>query len=310
MSDPNDPTRANEPVDPTRANEPVPDATAHERVAHERTASGEPPGGPNDTNRTPWLVAAAALAIVVIVAVILLLAADDDDDTDVAADEATTTTIDETTTTLEETTTTEATTTTTAPEETTTTLGSELSEAERATVVWPPVEGDERYDAPVAVAEAFATELIGFDDPVVGEFMAGDAGSGEVEVRNAADGPANTVLVRQYGDSWWVLGALSENIELAEPASGDEISDPVTVSGRSRAFEGVVQVSVYAAGSTEPIGEGIVMGGAGPDMAPFSGEISFDEPGTGHGIVVLHTESARDGSVRDVVAVPVTFADA
>jgi nucleoid-associated protein YgaU len=82
--------------------------------------------------------------------------------------------------------------------------------------------GQSRPCSTQAAATGFATELVGFTDPVVGEFQQGDARSGEVEVRAAADGPVTTVLVRQVGsdDTWSVLGAATAQIVPTTPAPG------------------------------------------------------------------------------------------
>ncbi len=48
----------------------------------------------------------------------------------------------------------------------------------------------------MAAVRGFTEDLVGFTDPVYGEYQGGDSRSGEVEVRAAPDGPVTTVFVR------------------------------------------------------------------------------------------------------------------
>ncbi|WP_411731369.1 Gmad2 immunoglobulin-like domain-containing protein [Paeniglutamicibacter sp.] len=183
-----------------------------------------------------------------------------------------------------------------------------LPAGEAATVIWPDPGGALRYGTPQDAAGGFAEDFAGFTDPVYGEFMQGDSRSGELEVRPVADGAVTTVLLRQLSDGqWYAIGAASSEIQLDVPVASALISSPVALSGSSRAFEATVNVEVHAHGTVEPLGTGIVMGGSGPDLAPFSGSIQWENPGTGTGVLLLFVSSAQDGSVWTAAAVPVGF---
>jgi hypothetical protein len=288
MSEPTDPTvpfERDQPLDP--AEPPGPE---------ERSAGRQ---------RTALIVGGVIAAVLVIGGLLWFLS--DDDDSDVATD-ATTTAVETTTSTTEQATTTEQPTTT---QQTTTTIDQvvPLDPDDAAFVLWPAPDGDLRYDDAVAAATAFATDLVGFTDPIVGGLQQGDARSGEVEVRAVEDGAVTTVLVRQYGtdDSWWVIGAVTPDIEVDAPLPQSAIDDPLQVSGRARAFEGTVQVAVVADGSTDPIGTGFVTGSGSGELGPFQGEIRWTNPGGGWGAVLFFTESAQDGSVWQVSATRVGF---
>lgn len=280
-------------------------------------------GGP------PWYVAVAGVVLLAILAlvVVILVRGDDDQQIETAlptttstteppttASSATTSTVSSTTqtsasstsgtaTTVSSTTTTAPTTTTTAT--TTTTIDPNLY----LPAVWPWFDSGVRYVNPMAAARGFAEDSVGFDNPVVGPFQQGDSRSGEVEVRPTADGPVTVVLVRQLGpdDTWWVLGSATANIEVDEPDALDEISSPLTVSGRALAFEGTVDVEVRGDGSTSPLVAGFVTGG-GTEMAPFEGTFTFTSPGQGGGAVVFLTLSAENGQVWEAAVVRVQFA--
>lgn len=282
---------------------------------------GEPAGGPDGRHRVPphsgtrpggdggppprrptGPTIAVALGVVVAIAVVVALLvwpADDADDVDTG-----TTTTDE-----------PATTDTTAPATTgdtgpsTTAPPATTAPVDTSTAVFPDAASGVRFTDPVAAARAFAVDFVGFTDPVVGEFMQGDARSGEVAIRPVGDGPTTTVFVRQLGadGTWWVLGSATPNISTDRPAPGDTVSSPVPVSGSALAFEGTVAVQVRQDGSPQPLGSGVVTGG-GDVARPFSGEVAFAPPDGDSGAVLFLTHSAEDGRVWEAAVVRVRFA--
>ena len=240
------------------------------------------------TLRRKGAIAAGVAAVLVVVAAALV--ATGDDETAVSSD----------------------TTTTSVPApETTTTAPTTTTVVDTLTAVWPPEGSAERYHDPVEAARAFAVELVGFDDPIVGELRAGDARSGEVEVRGDARGAVTTVFVRQLDDEghWWVLGASTPDIVLTGPSAGDLVTSPVTVAGRARAFEGTVLVRVLADGVREPIGAAIVTASGSEELGDFRELVPYQVPGARAGALVLLTESARDGAVWQASVVRIRFAD-
>ena len=247
-----------------------------------------------DTNRNRLLLAlgSAAAAVAVVVAVIAL----DDDDTR---------TIDT------------ADTTTTAPEPSTTTSTSEPSTTTVVTpptvdpgpAVFPDATSSRRFDDPVALAQAFATDLLGFRDPLVSDFMQGDSRSGEVAVRAFELGNPTTVLVRQLeDDTWFVIGAVVESIRLDEPEQGATIASPQVLRGAAFAFEGTVDVRLFVDGVIEPIAKTFVTGRGDGELGDFTGELAFDLPtGAQHGVLVLSEASAEDGATIAATVIRVHF---
>src|SRR5207302_230822 len=167
-----------------------------------------------------------------------------------------------------------------------------------------------RYRDPVAAARGFAVDFAGFTKPLVGEFRAGDASSGEVDIRTFAKGPVTTVLVRQLGSSgdWWVLGCVTASIQISKPSAGASVSSPLHLAGRSTAFEAQVAAEIRQDGSTTPLGTGFVMGGANGEMGPFDGSLTFRTPTATGGALVLRTYSAKDGTVLEAAVLRVRFA--
>jgi hypothetical protein len=201
-----------------------------------------------------------------------------------------------------------ATTTTSTAATSSTTVETTTTTVVEDTAVWPSVPDTPRPADPVEAARRFATEFLGFVDPVVGTFQAGDSRSGEVAIRPRATGPVTTILLRQLSGqtTWSVLGAATEDIELTSPAAGDEVTSPLRLEGRARAFEGTVDVELRADGTREPVAASYVTGG-GDVMRPFTGSIDFARPATSHGALVLFTRSMENGEIWTASVVRIAF---
>jgi hypothetical protein len=105
-------------------------------------------------------------------------------------------------------------------------------------------------------------------------------------------------------------GARARNaIEVERPVAFARIGTPVTVSGRSSAYEGTVHVSVLEdrRGPDRVLGKGFVNGGAA-ELAPFSGRIAFGAPSAEAGWLVFSGDSGGDGGIFDATAVRIRFA--
>lgn len=169
--------------------------------------------------------------------------------------------------------------------------------------------GPSAYDTPVSVAAAFAGQYLGFTDVVVGELDPGDARSGEVPIRSMSGGPVTTVIVRQLdGRNWWVLGAATPNLVLESPAPGAAITSPVTLRGRSTAFEAQIRTEIRQDGTAPPLGEGTAMGGSMGEMGPFTDVLSFTAPSAPRGAIILSTRSMKDGTIAEATVVRIAFA--
>jgi len=247
-----------------------------------------------DTKRNRILMAVGAAAVVALVVGAAVLSQDDDE-----VNTAGSTTLAGETTTTEAPTTTEGTTTTTAF----------APVVDPSLPIFPDPATSRRFDDPVAVAAAWATDVVGFRDPIVDPFQAGDNRSGEVEIRSFAEGAPTVVLVRQLeDDTWFVIGATTDSIRLSEPATGATISSPQTLTGAAYAFEGVVNVRLYVDGVTEPIAETIAMGRGDGVLGDFSSPIDFSAPaGSKYGVLLFSEASGEDGSAIFAAAIRVAL---
>lgn len=304
--------------DPSAPNpDDAPDATAVGDVPD--PSPGSPSGGGDDgstgggddgvggeaPDRRPLVIGGVVVAVVLLGLLGWLLLRDDDE----SVTSGSTTTSSSTTVAPSTAPSTSAPTSTTGPPTSTTgSGGGSLTVDDAAQVVWPDPGGPTRFTSPTQAAESFATTLVGFRSPVIGEFQQGDSRSGEVEVKPSSSGPVTTVLVRQFGtdDTWWVTGAVTKDITVTAPVRLSAIDSPMRTTGEALAFEGTVQVKVVADGSTNALGTGTVTGGGGPS-APFTGDIVFTNPGGGWGAVIYYTESGENGEVWSASVLRVGF---
>lgn len=206
-------------------------------------------------------------------------------------------------------TTTTTSTSTTTPSSTTTTPTTTTTAAQSLTAIWPFATSPLRFTGPVAAARSFAVDYLGFTAPIVGAFQAGDARSGEVQVRSSARGAITTVFVRQLDatNTWWVLGCSTGNLQITRPSALEVLTSPFTITGQSTAYEAVVNVELRVDGSLTPIVKTTMMGGSMGVMGPFSKVISFVKPTVPGGALVLKTYSAKDGSVVEASVLRVRF---
>lgn len=267
---------------------------------------------PSDGSGRFRIIALAVVALIVVaIGAFLLLDDDDDDDASVATSSSPAPTTPSTQPATSEPVATEPPATeppaTAAPttEATTTTVPDDPTQS----AIWPWSETDMRFDDPVEAATSYATDYLGFDEPIVGEFMQGDSRSGEVEIAAGEVGPATVVFVRQLtdDDTWWILGSAAENIVLEEPETGNVVESPLALVGEAVAFEGTVEVEIRADGNAEPIAVGFVTGSGGPEPGPFDDEIEFESPGPGGGALVLISRSSEDDSVLEAGSIRIFF---
>lgn len=261
-----------------------------------------PPSLPDGGGRS--LPIATVLGLVAVALAIALIVAANDDDTEVSSVE-TTTTVTEPTTEGTATTSAAESTTTAAP---TTAAGGAVSDEEGATIAWPAPDGGAAYGDPVVLTTDFAEQILGFEDPVVGPYQAGDSRSGEVEVRPLDDGPVTTVGVRRMSDDQlYVLFAATSEVELLLPTPGSAIDHPLQVEGWGRAFEGQVRVAVFDRATSDELGHAFFTASGEGELGPFDGHLEWDNPGGGWGLAVAAVSGGDATTTWAASAVPVGF---
>ena len=209
--------------------------------------------------QAPVLGLGAAAAVVAVVVGVLVLTGDDDEP--VATDGTTTTT-----------TTAESTTTTTDDDH------HDGAVPDASTPTCPCSRIRRRRSASTTrsrLATAFATDFVGFSDPVVGEFQQGDAAPARSRCGASPRARRRWCCVRQLeDDTWYVIGATTDSIRLATPRSGDTITLAAAARpGRPTPSRAPCRCGLYADGMQEPIGETFVTGRGDGVLGDFTGEL-------------------------------------
>lgn len=187
--------------------------------------------------------------------------------------------------------------------------------------IWPAA--DVVFATPEeAAADFVAAVLISEGDPVLGEFQAGDARSGEIAVLFAGESgdldpplESGILLLRQIGptDGWYVIAATSDGVVIDAPSAGSEVAaGPVTVSGQGRGFEGTLVVSAFPPGSdADPLDLQIGAGGALGDLEPYSVDLDLSGAAPGDVVVILVRGDTGLGSDPSTfAAIPIVIASA
>jgi immunoglobulin-like protein involved in spore germination len=164
-----------------------------------------------------------------------------------------------------------------------------------------------------AAAVAFLREL-GMRDPVAASYRATGPATAEVGVHpgageGALDQMITLVQLHRYANGWVATGARAvDEIEVDAPLPFARIQSPVTVEGRSVAYEGTVSVTVTEdrRGPDRLLGRGFVNGGVA-ELAPFSGPIVFARPTGDAGWVVFSGDTGADAGVFSATVVRVRF---
>jgi Immunoglobulin-like domain of bacterial spore germination len=98
-------------------------------------------------------------------------------------------------------------------------------------------------------------------------------------------------------------------IVVTSPRSGDEVKVPVTVAGDASVFEGTVSIAIESADGSKTFCKTFVTASEGaPGRGGFQTQIAFPPPSSAtEGRVRVYSESSKDGSVQNLVSVPVTI---
>src|SRR5215217_3775401 len=104
--------------------------------------------------------------------------------------------------------------------------------------------------------------------------------------------------------------AADASVRVTAPEPGATVVSPLRVVGQARVFEATVSLELRD-GAGRVIARGTAMAAeAGPALAPFETTLSFTVTGETPACLRVFEESARDGSPRNVVQVPLTLAPA
>ena len=232
----------------------------------------------SDNRKRVLLGLGAAAAVVAIVIGVVVLT--DDDDEPVSSDDTTTTT--------------ESTTTTSTTESTTTTTDVPGRRSRRAGV--PGSDDVAAVRRPDVGGPRVRDRGSGYTRPGASASSSrATPGPARSSSGRFAEGAPSVVLLRQLeDDAWYVIGVSTDSIRLTTPQIGDTLTSPQPLEGQAYAYEGNVQVRLYADGVQEPIGETIVTGRGDGVLGDFTGELEFtNDTGATHGVLVLNGDERR-----------------
>jgi hypothetical protein len=163
--------------------------------------------------------------------------------------------------------------------------------------IWPVTPTTSGYASPVVAARNFAVSLLHMNAPVVGTFLSRGASTGVVGVRSSVTSLATNVHVTRFAGAagWWVVSCTTRDIDLISPLALAGVTSPLTLTGRSLAYEAVVNISLYIDGRKAALVSATTMGGAS-QMAPFRATLRFPQGLQRYGTVIMYSRSAKDGS--------------
>lgn len=157
--------------------------------------------------------------------------------------------------------------------------------------VWPAP--GVTYDDPEAAAADFASTVFGFAANL-GEFQAGDARRGEIEVRSPeeAGGTAirSVLLLRQLGpdDAWYVLAAISGTNTIDSPTSASQVpAGPLTVTGSGRGFEGLLVAEAFLAETGTRLDQQLAQVGSMEETEPYTVTLDVSDAQSGSTVIVI-----------------------
>lgn len=95
-------------------------------------------------------------------------------------------------------------------------------------------------------------------------------------------------------------------ITVKEPASGEQVTSPLVISGEASVFEANLRYRILTAGG-KVLAEGTTTATVGaPQKGTFKVEVPFEVPYYGEGgFVEVFERSPKDGTISDIVRVPV-----
>jgi hypothetical protein len=181
--------------------------------------------------------------------------------------------------------------------------------------IWPAA--DVVFTTPEAAAADFLDGVFG-DGPMLGEFMQGDARSGEIEVFASENGvpigqARSLLLLRQLGpdDGWFVLAAVSDVATITVPQSMATVpAGPLVVEGLGTGFEATIVVSAFVAGQPgSELDAEVTMAGNFGEALPYSVSLDLGAATPGDVVVLLvRGGTGLETDPGDFGAIPVVVA--
>lgn len=98
------------------------------------------------------------------------------------------------------------------------------------------------------------------------------------------------------------------NIVVDQPKPGTAVASPFLVSGRARVFEATLQVHLIDEKGATVSRKTVTASAGAPEWGKFTTSIQYSPPSTPRKATLqVYTLSAKDGSVQDLVSIPLTL---
>ncbi len=158
--------------------------------------------------------------------------------------------------------------------------------------IWPTT--DVVFTTPEAAAADFLAAVFG-EGPLLGDFMAGDSRSGEIEVFASVDGapigePRSVLMLRQLGpsDGWFVLAATSVQTITTPALLATVPAGLLSVEGLGTGFEATIIVSAFLAGNAaSEFDREVTMAGNFGESLPYSVHLDLTAATSGDVVVLM-----------------------
>jgi len=184
-------------------------------------------------------------------------------------------------------------------------FGSSLADLERANALYPPVTDPGLiFPGQKLVVRVPGTSQ---ESTVLHQVTEGDTLFRLAERYSAGVDMLAALNRLEQPDILRVALPSSTNIVVFRPLPGSRIAAGTPLAGSARAFEANVLYRVRDdAGRIVARERAVTAAEGAPAFGAFSAPIAFDAaPGTPAGAIQVYTRSARDGSIQDLVEVPV-----
>ena len=175
--------------------------------------------------------------------------------------------------------------------------------------IWPVTSRGRRFDGARDVVRSFANELVGFEDASVGQLHGFDGRTGTVHLQSRGGGPITVVGVERLeaDGSWWVMGATTDGLLVAEPSPGSIVKDSLRVHGDAWSPDGMVMVELRVDDVPTPLATFEFATGGAEQPYWFEGRFGFAGPGRTSGVAMFSNRFPGSGEVASVTAVRIHF---
>ncbi len=184
--------------------------------------------------------------------------------------------------------------------------------------IWPA--SDVVFTTPEEAAASFVTNVLGVE-PVLGDFMAGDSRSGEIQVFSPGEVEGAVLIERGLlalriigpNDGWFVIAASSQGVSIETPETLDPVAvGPLEVAGEGRGFEGTLVVTAFRAGNANVVLDQVITSG-GPFelLEPYTVTLDLSDGVPGETIaLIVRGDTGLGGDPGDFASIPVVISQA